>query len=124
MTKVHSGLERQNNVLLEDVTSKNDHESTQTPAKQCQANLFGIPHLLKIHGLTLSRNRWPSHAFPNPAADPVPASFELPDKLPTFLTDIKRENFGLFDGRLVCIDYATTIMDASTRLKKADWRED
>lgn len=54
-------------------------------------------------------------------ADPIPASFELLDKLPTFLTDIKRENFGLFEGRLVCIDYAMTIMDASTRLKKAEW---
>lgn len=54
--------------------------------------------------------------------DPVPPSYKLPDKLPSFLTDVKRENFGLLDGRLVCVDYSTTIGSPNTRPKKVDWR--
>lgn len=54
-------------------------------------------------------------------ADPVPSKFKLPDKLPTFLTDLKRSNFGLLDGRLVCVDYAFTIPNPSMRLRKANW---
>lgn len=53
--------------------------------------------------------------------DPVPSSFDLPAKLPSFLTDIKRDNFGLMDGRLVCFDYAMTIPNPSLRQKKAEW---
>lgn len=54
-------------------------------------------------------------------ADPVPSNFKLPDKLPAFLTDVKRSNFGLLDGKLVCVDYAFTIPNPSTRLRKATW---
>lgn len=47
----------------------------------------------------------------------------LPDKLPKFLTDIKQENFGYFEGRVVCIDYAMTIVNPSTKLIDVkDWR--
>lgn len=53
--------------------------------------------------------------------DPVPSNFKLPDKLPGFLTDLKRSNFGLLDGRLVCVDYAFTISNPSMRLRKANW---
>lgn len=45
----------------------------------------------------------------------------LPDQLPSFLTDIKRENFGWLDGKLVCIDYAMTIDNPNLRLRKASW---
>ena len=45
----------------------------------------------------------------------------LPEKLPSFLTDIKRENFGWFEGRLVCFDYAATIPNPNMRLRKANW---
>lgn len=54
-------------------------------------------------------------------AEPIRPSDQLPDKLPSFLTDVKRENFGWLDGRLVCVDYAMTIPNPSTRLRKADW---
>lgn len=54
-------------------------------------------------------------------AEPIPWDFHLPDKLPGFLTDVKRENFGLIEGRLVCLDYSSTVLDAGTRLKKAYW---
>lgn len=53
--------------------------------------------------------------------DPVPSSFKLPDKMPSFLTDFKRDNFGLLDGQLVCVDYAMTIPAPSIRLKRAHW---
>jgi hypothetical protein len=53
--------------------------------------------------------------------DPVPDSYKLPEKLPSFLTDHKRANFGILDGRLVCVDYATTIPNLSVRPKKAWW---
>ena len=52
--------------------------------------------------------------------DPVPMNKKLPDKLPEFLTDLKRENFGIYKGRLVCIDYAITLPNPSLRLRKAD----
>lgn len=49
---------------------------------------------------------------------------ELPKRLPEFLTDLKPENFGMFDGRLVCCDYGTVgsaLRRTSTRLVKAEW---
>lgn len=52
---------------------------------------------------------------------PIRDTDKLPEKLPTFLTDIKRENFGWLNGKLVCIDYAFTIANLSTRLRKANW---
>lgn len=53
--------------------------------------------------------------------EPLPASYKVPDKLPAFLTDIKRENFGLLDGRLVCVDYASLIPNYSLRQTKVFW---
>lgn len=46
---------------------------------------------------------------------------ELPDRLPSFMTDIHRGNFGLFEKRIVCCDYASVVYDPSMRLKKARW---
>ncbi len=45
----------------------------------------------------------------------------FPDQLPAFLTDVKPENFGMLDGRLVCVDYALTIPSPSTRPRKVSW---
>jgi len=53
--------------------------------------------------------------------DPVPSDYKLPEKMPSFLTDFKRENFGILKGKLVCLDYAMTIPKPDTRLKKASW---
>lgn len=53
--------------------------------------------------------------------DKIPTDFELPEKLPTFLTDVKRENFGILKGQLVCFDYALHIATPSVRLRKATW---
>lgn len=53
--------------------------------------------------------------------DPVPDSYNLPKVMPEFLTDLKRANFGLLDGRLVCVDYAITVMNPITKPRKAEW---
>lgn len=52
---------------------------------------------------------------------PVPHDYKLPEKMPKFITDLKSANFGILEGNLVCVDYAMTIMDASAKLKKAEW---
>lgn len=59
--------------------------------------------------------------------EPIPKG-RLPKQLPDFLTDIKPENFGLLDGRLVCHDYglAPAVMlgrALSDRMRKAHWPE-
>ena len=45
----------------------------------------------------------------------------FPEEVPSFLTDIKCNNFGYYEGRIVCVDYAMTIPNPSTRLKKVEW---
>lgn len=45
----------------------------------------------------------------------------MPEKLPGFLTDLKRTNFGWLDGRLVCVDYAWTVPSPKVREVKAEW---
>lgn len=57
-------------------------------------------------------------------AEPI-ALKDLPKQVPVFLTDIKRDNWGLLDGHPVCFDYGTTLMTFGKKLKtkKADWSE-
>lgn len=53
----------------------------------------------------------------------VPAA-NYPDKMPAFLNDFKRTNFGLFNNRLVCHDYGHNMLfehGMTKRMKKADW---
>ncbi len=57
-------------------------------------------------------------------AEPIPASYKLPAKLPAFLTDTKRSNYGLLNGKLVCVDYALVVMNPETKLRKATWRNE
>lgn len=52
---------------------------------------------------------------------PIRDTDVLPLKLPAFLTDIKRENFGWLNGKFVCVDYALVIINPSLRMRKADW---
>lgn len=53
--------------------------------------------------------------------DPTPSDFPLPEKLPAFLTDHKKSNFGIYEGRLVCVDYATVIHGKNIQPRKAFW---
>lgn len=50
---------------------------------------------------------------------------ELPAKVPAFLGDLKLENFGMLNGRVVCCDYGTigvALRRTDKRLVKAVWR--
>lgn len=55
-------------------------------------------------------------------AEPAPMS-RLPEKLPDFLTDTKPENYGMINNKIVCIDYAITVKNVETRLRKAKWND-
>lgn len=49
---------------------------------------------------------------------------ELPDKVPSCMTDLKKENFGYNkDKKIVCIDYGclNVFRDISYKLKKSNW---
>lgn len=49
---------------------------------------------------------------------------ELPTKLPRFLCDFQKDNFGMLEGRVVARDYGTmvsAIRNTSTILRKVDW---
>ena len=53
-----------------------------------------------------------------------PDDFVWPDRIPNWLTDTKKRNFGLLDGRLVACDYAMDLPLAkgiSTRMWKVNW---
>lgn len=51
---------------------------------------------------------------------PIPEG-KYPEKLPKFLTDIKRVNFGRLGRRTVCHDYAIVVAEFSLTMRKADW---
>lgn len=49
---------------------------------------------------------------------------EYPEEMPYFLSDFKRENYGMYQGRLVCHDYGTTLMleyGMTKRMRKIKW---
>ena len=49
---------------------------------------------------------------------------DLPAKVPSFFTDLKAENFGRLDGRVVCHDYGCNLLmenGMSKRMRKVDW---
>jgi hypothetical protein len=42
---------------------------------------------------------------------------ELPELLPSFVTDIKLANFGMLKGKVVLVDYGVTLFNLNKRLK-------
>ena len=49
---------------------------------------------------------------------------KLPKMVPAYFTDLKRGNWGLLDGRVVCHDYGTTLLmeeGMTSRMVKAEW---
>jgi len=54
-------------------------------------------------------------------AQPIVDESQLPKQLPAFLTDLKMRNFGMLDGRVVCVDYALNVVIASRRMREAHW---
>lgn len=54
----------------------------------------------------------------------IPAQpHQYPKKVPAFFTDLKRTNFGIIDGKFVCVDYGSLGGEGlySTKMRKADW---
>lgn len=54
----------------------------------------------------------------------VAAAKDYPEKVPTFFTDTKYSNWGLYDDRLVCHDYANSTLyrpGAHKNLVNAQW---
>lgn len=49
---------------------------------------------------------------------------ETPEMLPSFLTDLKRANFGMIGKRVVCHDYGTLFFNPSMKLRKARFNDD
>lgn len=54
---------------------------------------------------------------------------QIPIEVPAMFCDLKPENWGWFDGRVVCRDYGNNLLhnmalNRGSRLKKADWRRD
>ncbi|MBX3490901.1 hypothetical protein [Parvibaculum sp.] len=56
---------------------------------------------------------------------PIPAGKE-PKRLPEWLTDHKRDNYGLYEGRIVCHDYGTNLLlnhgAFGAKMREAKWR--
>lgn len=48
---------------------------------------------------------------------------ELPAQLPSFLTDTKAANFGMYQGRVVCCDYGSLITSLNSRMRKVHWHD-
>jgi hypothetical protein len=49
---------------------------------------------------------------------------EVPAKVPSWLTDFKLSNFGIYNGKFVCHDYGTTLITNyvfSNKMKKFDY---
>lgn len=53
-------------------------------------------------------------------ASPIRQS-EIPAELPSFANDLKYGNLGMFEGRLVIIDYAYLTCKLDTTMKSVDW---
>jgi len=55
--------------------------------------------------------------------EPLPAD-RRPERLPAFFSDYKQENFGLYEGRVVCHDYGVNNIircGLTASLKKVTW---
>lgn len=52
---------------------------------------------------------------------PIPHDYQLPTHLPAFLNDIKVQNFGLLDGKFVCVDYGMYRVIPNTKMKSVEW---
>lgn len=56
-----------------------------------------------------------------------PENAEYPKQIPWYFTDIKKNNFGFIDGRLVCVDYSNafgrlTQYMSNKKMRRAVWK--
>lgn len=74
---------------------------------------FAPCHTISGSGLVLIQAR-------TTPLDPV----DLPKRVPAFFTDLKPENWGRYEGRIVCHDYGNHLLHENgmtDRMRKADW---
>ncbi len=53
-----------------------------------------------------------------------PRPGEFPKLMPAYLTDFKRTNYGMLNGKLVCHDYGTNLLTEvgmTKRMRRANW---
>jgi hypothetical protein len=54
-----------------------------------------------------------------------PAADQYPEQMPVFLSDFKRANYGIYEGRLVCHDYGTNLSMHhglfTKKMRKVEW---
>lgn len=58
-------------------------------------------------------------------AEPV-SEEELPQEVPAYFTDLKPDNWGLLEGKPVCVDYANTLIYNgfhAKKTRKANWSD-
>jgi len=53
----------------------------------------------------------------------IPAIFNMPKKIPSFLQDTHLGNFSLWNGNLVCHDYGMIKMFGKIKMVDAKWRD-
>jgi hypothetical protein len=54
-------------------------------------------------------------------------AYDFPEKIPAFFSDIKGQNWGMLEGRLVCHDYGNNLLmerGMTRRMRKINWFED
>lgn len=54
----------------------------------------------------------------------ISTALKYPDKLPAYLSDTKRSNYGMYNGNFVCCDYGTHAMienGMTKRMRKVKW---
>lgn len=54
---------------------------------------------------------------------PADPSIDYPAAVPSMFKDLKFNNWGLLDGRLVCHDYAHIGLTPTLEMKKAKWKQ-
>lgn len=52
--------------------------------------------------------------------EPIPSG-KFPSKMPKFLTDMKKSNYGLLKGKVVCHDYGLVVTEVNTTVRKSEW---
>ena len=83
-------------------------------ANKAQRRWLAPCHWLSKSGIVMIQER----------AQPLPDDYKLPKKLPAFINnDTKPHNFGLIDGRLVCVDYALAITRLNLKPETVKWKQ-
>lgn len=83
-------------------------------------------HDISPSGIALIQAR--VRPLPEQAHDDARSRKLLATKLPEYLTDLKRSNYGTIGGKLVCCDYGSNLLlnhgAFSSKLRRPEWRDE